>query len=415
MRKVLLPLLLSMAIATFSYSQTVTTDSLSKRITNIEETIAGMKKIKFSGYLQMEWQKAEAPGIKSYAAGNFEPNMDNRFLLRRSRLKMTYTSDPVLMVIQIDALTRDAIIRDAYGAVKLPGQLKNISLQGGLFNRPFGYDLQYSSSKRETPERARVNQTILPDERDLGFKLVYHKDKWQVEGGLFNGNAIALENDSKKDFIGRISTTDHEYGNLTVGGGVSYYDGFVREGTNKVFDFEKDHFIMQDTLNGSHIGQYAKRQYYGGDVQLSFPWAAGRTTIRAEGFYGTQPGSATSSTSPKTAALPTGDTYIRPFIGGQVYFIQNLGKSNFQAVAKYDFYDPNREVSGEQIGVAGSLLNEGDLKYTTLGLGLNYYYKSVTFMAYYDMVKNETTSHLGDKYKNNIKDNVLTLRVQFRY
>lgn len=414
MQKAILPLLLFTAISFTTFSQTTALDSLSTKVSNIEKTFAGLKNIKLSGYLQMEWQKAESPGIKSFSAGNFEPNMDNRFLLRRSRIKMTYDSKPMLIVIQIDALTRDAVIRDAYGAFTLPGKFKNISLQGGLFNRPFGYDLAYSSSKRETPERARVNQTLLPDERDLGFKLAYNYKNWILEGGLFNGNAIALENDSKKDFIGRLSTTDNKLGRATIGGGVSYYDGSVREGTNHVFDFKNDRFITQDTTHGSLIGHYAKRQYYGADVQFSFPSAIGKTTIRGEYFYGTQPGSATSSTSPKTADLPNKDTYIRPFQGGHVYFIQNIGETNFQAVAKYDFYDPNREVSGDQIGTTGTMLNEGDIRFQTLGLGLNYYYKNMTFMANYEIVKNETTSHL-DKYSHDLKDNVLTLRVQFKY
>ncbi|MBI5913859.1 MAG: hypothetical protein HY842_00650 [Bacteroidetes bacterium] len=414
MGKVILPLLLLLAMASASFSQSVTTDSLAKKITTIEESLSGLKKVKFSGYIQAQWQKAEAAGIKSVAGGNFDPNMDNRFLLRRSRLKMTYTSDPILAVIQVDAGPTGVVVRDAFGAVKMPGAFKNLSLQGGLFLRPFGHELLFSSTLRESPERARMHQTIFPNERDLGFKLAYKYHSWLLEGSLVNGNSIALENDSRKDFIGRLSTPDIKLGKVLIVAGISFYEGGVRQGTNHVYDFDGDHFTAQDTTKGSLIGQHAQRRYLGRDIQLSFPWAAGKTTLRGEHIVGTQPGTATSSDSPRNAALPDKDTYIRPFRGAVFYFIQNIAKSNWQAVVKYDFYDPNREVSNDQIGAANSLTNEGDIKYTTLGLGLNYYYKSVTFMAYYDMVENETTINLSS-YTKDVKDNVFTLRVQYKY
>ena len=45
-------------------------------------------------------------------------------------------------------------------------------------------------------------------------------------------------------------------------------------------------------------GTYMKRQYLGLDGQFSFLSSLGKTTLRAEGLIGTQPGIAGSSKSP---------------------------------------------------------------------------------------------------------------------
>ena len=99
-------------------------------------------------------------------------------------------------------------------------------------------------------------------------------------------------------------------------------------------------------------------------------------------------------------------------------------QSPFQAVVKYDVYDPNTAVSGNEIGktVTGAVATgTADIKYSTIGLGLNYNFNSnVRLMAYYDIVKNETTSNirtastLSDLSKDR-KDNVFTFRIQYKF
>jgi len=95
-----------------------------------------------------------------------------------------------------------------------------------------------------------------------------------------------------------------------------------------------------------------------------------------------------------------------------------------QAVVKYDVYDPNTMVSGNEIGsavTAGVKTGAADVKYSTLGLGLNYRWSSnVKFTAYNDIVKNETTSNIVkastlDDLSHDRKDNVFTFRVQYKF
>lgn len=83
-------------------------------------------------------------------------------------------------------------------------------------------------------------------------------------------------------------------------------------------------------------------------------------------------------------------------------------------------------VAGNEIGSAvttAGVMKTGsaDALYSTLGIGLNYRLSSnVKFMAYYDIVTNETTSNLVDAstlkdLSRDRKDNVFTFRVQYKF
>ena len=110
-----------------------------------------------------------------------------------------------------------------------------------------------------------------------------------------------------------------------------------------------------------------------------------------------------------------------------MYFIQSIGQSKSQLVLKYDWLDPNTKVKGSDIlakSAAGksTALGIPDVKYSTIGIGWNYRFNSqVKFMAYYEIVTNEYTrlSTPGlngtlDTTKD-LKDNVFTLRVQYKF
>ncbi len=85
-----------------------------------------------------------------------------------------------------------------------------------------------------------------------------------------------------------------------------------------------------------------------------------------------------------------------------------------QLLVKYDWYDPNTKVSGTEIGAAGSNFTAANIRYSTLGVGyLNYLTENVKLVVYYAHVKNEKTALPG--YTNDLKDNVFTFRIQFRF
>jgi phosphate-selective porin len=129
-------------------------------------------------------------------------------------------------------------------------------------------------------------------------------------------------------------------------------------------------------------------------------------------LWGTQAGTSASSKTPE--AKPSSDSYMRDFAGYYVIFTQNIVQSKHQLVVKYDVFDPNVDISGEEIGATGSGTKAGDVKFSTIGLGWVYRFDAnLKLTAYYDMVTNEKTRISG--YTKDLKDNVFTLRLQYKF
>ena len=386
------------------------------------------KKLKISGYVQMQYQKADTAGVSSYAGGDFVSGVDNRMTVRRGRVKFAYDNDGAKVVMLLHITEKGVSLKDAYLSIKEPWA-NAISLTGGVFSCPFGYEISYSSSRSETPERSRIFQILFPGERDLGASLtiqVPKKSTWnflKLDLGLFNGNGIAPETDSYKDFIGHLSAIRSSSDDKIMWGlGVSYYDGGFASKTDKIYSINDVNGVKAFTASNTQVGNRAKRQYFGLDGQVSYDWFIGITQIRAEYLTGTQPGFVLSSSSLTAAA--TGNIFNRKFNGFYVYFVQNILETPLQAVIKYDVYDPNTEVSGNEIGkaVVGAIAtNATDVRFSTLGLGLNYRFNSnVKVMAYYDIVANGKTSNIITSstltdLSQDRKDNVFTLRMQYKF
>ena len=208
---------------------------------NVEQLQSGMtllNKLKISGYIQAQWQMADTIGSPAaFSGGNFS-GTDNRFMIRRGRIKFAYNNELSQYVLQFDVTEKGMGIKDAYVAFTDPW-LKFFTVTGGAFNRPFGYEIEYSSSSRETPERSRIFQTLFNQERDLGAKLTLQAPKaspWnfiKLDAGLFTGNGLNVETDKYKDFIGHLyANKSFMNENLNVGLGVSYYNGGWLRGPN---------------------------------------------------------------------------------------------------------------------------------------------------------------------------------------
>jgi hypothetical protein len=139
----------------------------------------------------------------------------------------------------------------------------------------------------------------------------------------------------------------------------------------------------------------------------------GSTQLRGEYLFGDQPGGSSSSKSPNASTLPTADTYLRNFRGGYVMLVQDLGKLPFAAVLKYDWYDPNTKISKNEIGLNNT--NKGDIAQNTFGFGMLWNINaSLRLQAYYEINKNEKTENLT-AYNDDRKDNVFTLRMQYKF
>jgi hypothetical protein len=391
-----------------------------------------MENLHFSGYIQPQFQVTQSKGASSFEGGNFSEFSNNRFMLRRARIKLDYqlpsskekTFPNALFSFQIDATERGVNVRDMYVRLYEP-KSQNFSLTMGLFARPFGYEVNLSSAYRETPERGRMSQILMPTERDLGAMIGYDKIngkkksffRWEI--GAFNGQGLApggtTDFDSYKDIISRIMIKPiHLSKQFLLSGGLSLLHGGWRQATKYKYEMGMENGINLFKVDSSvsNIGDEAPRHYYGSDAQLIYNHQWGKTELRGEYWFGTQPGTATSTVNPGT--LPLTPTYIRKFNGAFFYFLQNIIDDRNELMVKYDWYDPNVKVSSGELGKPATNLTAADIKFSTLGFGFARYIKSsLKLLAYYDFVRNEKTNLT--EFTQNIKDNVFTLRIQMRF
>lgn len=419
MKKLLLLLLSGYISVVFVFAQETEmseTEKLNQRVSSLEDITNELKKLKVSGYFQTQYQWGEENATLKVGTANENPEKEfNRIGIRRGRIKFTYDANSFSSaVFQLDITEKGISFRDAYFNVKDPW-LNSLQLRAGIFDRPFGHEIGYSSSRRESPERSILFQTLFPEERDLGAMLILQAPKTSAlsiikfEGGLFAGNGIKPETDNKKDFIGHLSLSK-TFENFSFAFGGSYYSGSVYQGSNAVFKMEGDKFVKDENENNK--GAFAHREYFGGDIQLTAFTFFGMSQLRAEYIQGQQPGSVNSSKSPNWSTLPTHDTYIRPFSGWYATFVQDLGAS-ISAVAKYDIYNPNTKVSGNEVGKNGT--SKTDLSVNTLGFGLIWKMSSaLKLTGYYEFVKNEVSENVAG-YEKVLKADVFTLRLQYKF
>lgn len=478
--KRLIPTLMILAAVSLARAQDSTLREVKSELEALKESLQETKgiadklaKIKVSGYLQLQWQHADSNGIGSVAGGNFPSASNQRLQLRRGRLKTAYDAGTSQYILELEVLPSGVSLKDAE-IVLLEPWLKTFALFGGVMDRPFGFEIMYSSSAHEAPERTRVYQTVFPGEKDLGLKLEINPNEnmgflnhLNFKGGLFTGtaggstpgNAVAVapakavvrdstgaptkdtvvanlptgktapasngdEIDSSLDFIGRLGfKAPFNDLNLEFDGGISMYLGKSYSGNDTVYQMQGETALVPTAGNKNKAFD---RQAFGVDAQIYYdiPFLGGMS-LRGEYLQGTMPGTLGSSKNYGTSGSAAGTDYpgsymaTRNFMGWYASWIQNFGKK-FQTVVKYDVYDPNTDVEGSAVGTpAGGKLSVQDLAFQTFGLGLIYYWDAnLRFTGYYDIVTNEEaggTTGVNANWLNDLSDNVLTFRAQVKF
>lgn len=390
--------------------------------------------LSFTGYLQVQYQIADSSGIECYNGGNFAPHSDSRYMIRRGRFRLDYARttnegfQKYNFALQFDGTEKGVNIRDMFGRI-YENKWNYLVATVGVFNRPFSYELNYSSSLRESPERGRMSQILMKTERDIGAMISFEpqdrKEKiypLKIDAGIFNGQGLTGvgEYDSFKDFISRVSIRRTEVSkNLYLSGGISYLNGGWINGSKYFYRTEKNNngeYEFSADTSANNIGKKSPRIYYGADIQFSSENMLGRTELRLEYMSGTQSAtyatSATPGIPPLNKAMKPDSIFIRKFNGAYFYLLHTFLKKH-QVFIKYDWYDPNIKVKGRDLTTANNF-GPADVRYNTFGTGYIYYMnENIKFVLYYDHPLNEKTSLKG--LTNDLSDDTYTIRIQFRF
>jgi hypothetical protein len=434
------PLLLLMVGFTFhieAFAQRNINDVLDS--TTVNNLLIISKKygaISFGGYLQPQFQYAQSKGTQAeFQGGNFGESTDNRFRLRRGRLRADYSllnedgTPSTYFVFQFDGTEQGVNVRDFWGRF-YEHNLQLFNFTAGLFGRPFGNELQLSSSSREAPERGRMSQTLMKTERDLGVMLTFNPRKKttkfrhiQFDLGIFNGQGLSgpQEFDNSKDIVLRLSHKNYQFKKvpLTISGGISTLLGGLNHQLATRYRMEKvnEAWTMKEDNTANNLNKIAPRKYYGADIQLSTQKKSWKSELRAEYITGLQSATSTSSSTPGSIPIDKNAVrlpyYTRNFNGAYLTFVQTLNNTDNQLILKYDWYDPNSKIKGGEVS-ALSGFSPADVRFDTFGFGfLHHFNPHLKAVIYYDIIKNERTRIVN--FENDVKDNVLTIRTQFYF
>ena len=424
---------------------------LDERLLTSESSLSKLTKIKLSGYIQAQYDNFE----NKLSA----PSLYNYFSIRRARLKVTYeAAEGIKFVLQPDFAPGSLSLKDAYVVlneqwIKSGILKKTFSLWAGKFNRP-NYEVEYSSSQREVPERSLIIRTLYPGERAIGAKLEVTPESipLKIQLAIFNGNdggftqysdttgkstSNTIENkdyDNFKDYMARATYSFKlgSFGGLDIG--AHAYFGSLKSSTNATLRSD------YKTIDSSKVGNSVSRNWFGGEFQF-FADVLGGMSLKGEYITG-------NNATLGGAKFANGNllpNFQNKFAGYYVYLIQNVGRKN-QFAFRYDFYDPNTSVSGSDVNVLkftgdntmkiGALkCTKADLAYTTYTLAWHYYFDdNIRITLAYSIVQNEKvgknasgTSNLIETYTNPngtpgtidysqiFRENQLTLRLQAKF
>jgi hypothetical protein len=188
--------------------------------------------LRFSGYVQADWNAYNQSSQDDLNPSNASLLNDERFLIRRARLRASLDREYVAGVLELDGNTVNgttARLIDAEASVKLPGETPELPLAMltiGLFKIPFGFEVLQSDRDRLFMERSTTERALFPGEFDLGVRL--------MGGWRFARYAIAVQNgeplgertwpgrdpNAAKDVSGRVGV------DTTLGDVVSVAGGF---------------------------------------------------------------------------------------------------------------------------------------------------------------------------------------------
>lgn len=292
-------------------------DAKAEKDEALQKEVAGLKKLKFSGYVQARFRSAEAE--------------KSSFLVRRGRLKAAYSGERSSYTLQIDATERAVELRDAYTTWS---PVAHMTLWAGHFKVPFGFEIEQSSSDREMPERTEVIRRLFPGERDRGLKLIYQpSSKAALDVGVFNGNgAVATpDQDNHKDVMTRVRYAfspalnlgfSGYWGSATVGGSAATDD--TKQALTGDFNGDGTPETIEVIVPGKPAvpGVRGKRNRFGIDLQAHNIMGG---TIRGEWIKGKQPDSKLGSVDVE---------------GWYALFSKPIA-TKWLFTTRYDVYDPN--------------------------------------------------------------------------
>jgi hypothetical protein len=264
-----------------------------------------------SGYVQGQYQTSQLSEDQLDSSG--VPLNQNRFLVRRARLRVDRGWDFASATIEVDGNNEDGLafgLRRAEASLLWRGPDASApplaTLTVGLTDIPFGYELFEPNRTRLFLERATASRAFFPGDSDFGAKAAGAVGFFRYAVGVYDGtpvpdsepSSIGFDPTSEKDVLARFGVETEPTPGLGLSGGTSFLHGTgFHPGTTAT----KNSLQWQDVNQNGVVdpgevvgvpGQAAQpsqtfdRWLIGVDLEARFRTPLGRGTVYGEVYVG---------------------------------------------------------------------------------------------------------------------------------
>ena len=300
-----------------------------------------------------------------------QPLNQNRFLLRRGRVKIESKHRYAEFLLELDGNTvkgpafgvQRAEVSVVYRGADAPNdKTPLLALTGGILLPAFGRQLQESPRERPFMERSLASRAFFPSEPDVGLQLSGTVGFFNYGVAVVNGEPAGQpagfplrDPNAAKDIIGRLGVLADVSSVVKAAGGVSLLNGTGTfrgtDGTKAVLawnDFNEDGQINSSELTatpGSSPSRSSNFQRWavGADADLVVKTALGNSELQAEVTVANNLDRNLFISDPITAGHDE-----RQF-GYYVALLQDVTKYGLLGV-RYDYYDPRADLFGAKNG-----------------------------------------------------------------
>jgi hypothetical protein len=321
-----------------------------------------------SGYVQGQYQQNQTSEDQLDASGN--PLNQNRFLLRRGRLRFDHGWDFAFATLEIDGNNVNGLafgLRRAEASLlwraRDPSAPPLITFTVGLTDIPFGYELFEPNRTRLFLERTTASRALFPGDTTFGARAMGAVGFFRYAIGIFDGtpvpdsepSAAGFDPTSEKDIMARFGVETQPTKDLGVSGGVSFARGTgFHPGTTATKsslqwqDLNQNGAVDAGELQGvagqaSTPSKTFGRWAIGVDLQARLRTPIGRGLLYGEAYV------ASNYDRALLVADPTQTGVDLREVGGYVGYVQEITAYGLLGL-RVDAYNPNGDATSQRAG-----------------------------------------------------------------
>ena len=316
------------------------------------------------GYLQAQYEWNELSEDQLLQG---QPVNQDRFVLRRARLRFDHGSDFTAATLELDANTVNGLkvgVRRAEGGLIWRAEDETapplVMLSAGVTDIPFGAEIVESPRDRVFMERTLGSRALFPTEADVGAKLSLVYGPFAAVVAVMNGEPVdgrtfPTDPNSAKDVIGHVAVAAPIGKGIVIEGGASlatgkgFHPGSPASKDDLVWVDENNDGVAQSTeirgVQGSAAtsSENFDRDAVGFDLRLTVPTPIGESQLFAEAFVANNYDRGLLLADPVTSGLDVRQLGASASLAQEVTEWAYVG---FRAA----YYDPNSDVFEQRKG-----------------------------------------------------------------